>query len=152
MIELEIQRMVDDPGVPSDEQFRHWVNSALATEGDVMVNLRVVDEAESWALNRQWRGKDSSTNVLGFPADAPPVDGCRVLGDVVLCAPVIAREAIEQDKTLSNHWAHMVIHGLLHLTGFDHIDGKQAEIMEAREREILADLDIPDPYETQDDS
>ncbi len=146
MIELEIQRMMDDPGVPADEQIEHWVNLALASEGDAMVNLRIVDEAEGWALNRQWRGRDTSTNVLGFPADSPSVDGSRVLGDVVLCAPVIAREAIEQDKKLADHWAHMVIHGLLHLTGYDHIDAQQAERMEARERELLASLEIPDPY------
>lgn len=151
-IELEIQRMVDDPGTPANDQIERWVTLALKGEGKVMVNLRIVDEAEGWALNKQWRGRDSATNVLSFPADVPAGDDIRVLGDVVICAPVVVRESVEQGKPLMHHWAHLIVHGLLHLLGYDHIDGKHAEVMEARELEILADLGIPDPYETPNES
>lgn len=146
-IDLDIQRVVDHPGVPADEDLRRWAEAALAGQGAVMVNVRIVDEAEGWALNKQWRQRDSATNVLSFPADAPPVDGVRVLGDVVLCAPVVQREAVEQGKQVAHHWAHLLIHGLLHLLGYDHIDGAKAEVMEAREVELLADLGISDPYQ-----
>ena len=151
-IELEIQRLVEDPNIPADDQIEGWVRAALSDEGDVMVNLRIVDEAEGWALNKQWRGRDSATNVLSFPADVPSGDGVRVLGDVVICAPVVVREAVEHGKPLMHHWAHLLVHGLLHLLGYDHIDGKHAEVMEAREVEILASLGIPDPYEAQNES
>ena len=147
MIELEIQRELDDPMVPADLRIQAWVQHALAEQGAVMVNIRIVDQAEGWALNRQWRGKDSATNVLSFPAEHPELAGMRVLGDVVLCAPVIAREAAEQGKSLEAHWAHLVIHGLLHLIGFDHIDAVQADAMEAREVELLAALGFANPYE-----
>ena len=148
MIDIDVQRMVDDPCVPDDQNFVQWTNAVLASEDSAVVNLRIVDEAEGWALNRGWRGKDSATNVLSFPADMPLVDGLRVLGDVVLCAPVIEQEASEQGKSLKAHWAHLVIHGLLHLLGFDHINGEQARLMETREVEILADLGFSNPYET----
>lgn len=146
-IDLDIQRVVDHPGVPNDDELRCWVQTALSDQGAVMVNVRIVDEAEGWALNKQWRQRDSATNVLSFPADAPPVGGLRVLGDVVLCAPVVQREAVEQGKEVAHHWAHLLIHGLLHLLGFDHIDAARAEEMEAREVELLAGLGIPDPYQ-----
>jgi probable rRNA maturation factor len=152
MIDLEIQRLVDDPGVPSDEQIAAWVNGVLADQGPIMVNLRIVDLAEGWALNKQWRGRDCATNVLSFPASAPQVEGQRVLGDVVLCAPVITREAAEQGKAVSDHWAHLVIHGLLHLLGFDHTQSEQAQVMEAREVELLSALGMPNPYETEYES
>jgi len=148
MIELEVQRLVDDPQIPDDACFRGWVESVLGEQGPCAVNLRVVDLAEGWALNREWREKDSATNVLSFPADMPEVDGARILGDVVLCAPVIEQEASEQGKSLDAHWAHLVIHGLLHLLGFDHITGKQATAMETREIEFLGRLGFSNPYET----
>ena len=148
MIEIEVQRMVNDPCVPEDRFFADWAKAVLADEDSALVNLRIVDEAEGWALNREWRGKDSATNVLSFPADMPRINGMRVLGDVVLCAPVIEQESSEQGKTLEAHWAHLVIHGLLHLLGFDHINGEQARLMEAREIAILASLGFPNPYET----
>ena len=151
-MELEIQREIDDPSVPDDLRIEAWVRQALAGETAAILNIRVVDQAEGWALNRQWRGKDHATNVLSFPADVPSLDGLRVLGDVVLCAPVIVRESVEQGKSPEAHWAHLVIHGVLHLLGFDHTDGPGAERMEAREAELLASLGFPNPYEGSDES
>jgi len=147
MIELEVQRVIDDAGVPDDGQFRHWGERVVGSESSDMVNVRIVDEAEGWALNKQWRGKDSATNVLSFPASVPEIDGRRVLGDIVMCAPVIEREAVEQGKHLEAHWAHLLTHGLLHLLGFDHTDAEQAKRMEGREIELLTDLGYPNPYE-----
>ncbi len=152
MIDLDIQRQLDAPDLPGDASFRSWAQHALSGSGPAMVNLRIVDEAEGWALNREWRGKDSATNVLSFPADHPDVDGVRVLGDVVLCAPVIAREAVEQGKLIEAHWAHLTIHGLLHLLGFDHINAQEAQTMEAREIELMAGLGFSNPYDAQDGS
>lgn len=151
-MELEIQRELVDSALPSDDQIRDWVSQTLGEETSVVLNIRIVDLAEGWALNRQWRGKDAATNVLSFPADAPPIDGLRILGDVVLCAPVIAQEAAEQGKSPDAHWAHLVVHGVLHLLGFDHTQGARAERMEGREIEILAALGFPNPYESNHDS
>lgn len=150
-MELEIQREINDPGVPADARIETWVQQALGDDTAVMLNIRIVDLAEGWALNRDWRGKDYATNVLSFPADVPALDGVRVLGDVVLCAPVIAREAVEQGKSPEVHWAHLVIHGVLHLLGFDHTDGPKAARMETRETELLAGLGFPNPYEVIDE-
>jgi len=148
MIEFEVQRMVDGVGIPTDENIRRWAEQVLSGEASEVVNVRIVDQAEGWALNKQWRGKDSATNVLSFPASVPDIDGVRVLGDVVLCAPVIEREALEQGKSLEAHWAHLVTHGLLHLLGFDHTEAEQARVMESREIEILSKLGYANPYES----
>ena len=145
-LELNIQRLVADETLPDDAAFRGWLEVALADAGPVSINLRIVDEAEGWALNRQWRGKDSATNVLSFPADMPLIEGRRVLGDVVLCAPVVAREALHQGKDPLHHWAHLCVHGGLHLLGFDHTEADEAERMEAIEVERLAQLNVPNPY------
>ena len=151
MMELEIQREIDDPAVPDDARIESWVRQALGDDTAVMLNLRIVDLAEGWALNRDWRGKDYPTNVLSFPAAVPPLEGLRVLGDVVLCAPVIVREAIEQGKSPEAHWAHLVIHGVLHLLGFDNTHGPESERMEAREVALLSGLGFPNPYEVTDE-
>jgi probable rRNA maturation factor len=140
-------------GLPAAVSFRKWVAAALAgriREADLAI--RVVDEAEGRALNRHYRGRDYATNVLSFPAELddsiklPKGVRMPLLGDLVLCAPVIAREAAEQDKRLSAHYAHLTVHGALHLLGWDHADDVEAEAMEALEREILAGLGIADPY------
>ena len=138
-------------GLPASVSFRKWVAAALAgriREADLAI--RLVDAKEGRALNRHYRGKDYATNVLSFPADLPEglPEGVRLplLGDLVLCAPVVAREAREQGKPLTAHYAHLTVHGTLHLLGWDHGDDVEAEAMEQLEREILAGLGIDDPY------
>jgi len=138
-------------GVPAAASFRRWVAAALAGRGrDAELAIRIVDEDEGRGLNLQYRGKDQPTNVLSFPAELPeglPKGvGWPLLGDLVICAPVVAREAREQGKPLAAHYAHMTVHGTLHLLGWDHEDHHDAERMEQREREILATLGVPDPY------
>lgn len=147
---VDIQRQVELDGIPDDEQLQTYAAAALADLESVGICLRIVDEAEGRALNLQWRGKDYATNVLSFPGSAPPGlppdEASALSGDIVLCAPVIAREADVQSRPLAHHWAHLVIHGLLHLQGFDHIEEASAAEMEDRERRLLVDLGIPDPY------
>ncbi|WP_413623883.1 rRNA maturation RNase YbeY [Luteibacter sp. Lutesp34] len=136
-------------GVPASATFHRWVEAALkgarrrkATE----VAIRIVDADEGQALNRQYRGRDYATNVLSFPADFPPGVELPLIGDLVICAPVVAREAAEQGKKPADHWAHMTVHGTLHLLGYDHVEDGEAEAMEALETRILAGLGIADPY------
>ena len=140
-------------GLPAAVSFRKWVAAALAgriREADLAV--RIVGSKEGRALNRHYRGKDNATNVLSFPADVaagvklPKGVKLPLLGDLVLCAPVIAREAKEQKKPLAAHYAHLTVHGALHLLGWDHQDAREADCMEQLEREILAGLGIDDPY------
>lgn len=133
--------------VPVFDQFQRWATAALDGRRDrAEVCVRVVDEAEGAALNARYRGKAYPTNVLSFPAELPPELGVPLLGDLVLCAPVVLREAREQGKPAQAHWAHLTVHGMLHLLGFDHIDPDEAEAMEALERSILARCGYPDPY------
>jgi len=134
-------------GLPAAASFRKWVAAAL--ENRILradVCLRLVDEREGRSLNRHYRGKNYATNVLSFPAEIPENVKLPLLGDIVLCAPVIAREAREQHKTINAHYAHLTVHGILHLLGFDHDDEREAEIMETIERGVLAVLGLPDPY------
>ncbi len=138
-------------GLPAAASFRKWVAAALAgriREADLAI--RLVDADEGQALNRHYRGKDYATTVLCFPAEVPEGLPKNVkfplLGDLVICAPVVAREAAEQGKALKDHYAHLTVHGVLHLLGWDHEDDKEAEAMEQLEREILAELGLPDPY------
>ncbi|HUR40708.1 MAG TPA: rRNA maturation RNase YbeY [Verrucomicrobiae bacterium] len=129
--------------MPSPGRLRAWALAALAHEQGELT-IRIVGSGESRALNHQFRGRDKPTNVLSFPYGEGPASG--VLGDIVVCAPVVNREAKEQGKLPAAHWAHMVIHGVLHLRGFDHIRKIEAKVMEQRERAILARLSFPDPY------
>lgn len=152
-IELSLGYALPRTGLPTRPQFRQWVLAALSGAGrrfDSEVAIQLVDAAEGQAMNRQYRGKDYATNVLSFPADLPeglPEDfDFPQLGDLVICAPVVAREAAEQGKALGDHYAHLTIHGVLHLLGFDHVEEAEAEEMEALERQILASLGIADPY------
>ncbi|MEW8470380.1 MAG: rRNA maturation RNase YbeY [Candidatus Thiodiazotropha sp.] len=147
-LELEVQRVAESSAeIPGDEDFRRWVEAALPrTSEPVELVIRLVDEAESRRLNRDYRDRDGSTNVLSFPFEAPPEAPLPLLGDLVICVQVVAREAAEQGKEPHAHWAHMVIHGVLHLLGYDHQDDAETQQMERLEREILRALDFPDPY------
>lgn len=152
-IVLDVQRATSLSSLPTDEALTCWATAAVGThQASAEISLRIVDEAESQALNSQYRGKDKPTNVLSFPADIPPELGLPLLGDLVICAQVVAREAEQQHKALSAHWAHMVVHGTLHLLGYDHIEDDEAEIMENLETRILAQLGIADPYAPIDES
>ena len=150
-LDVAVGYAVPRAGIPAAVSFRKWVAAALAgriREADLAV--RIVGSKEGRALNHHYRGKDYATNVLSFPAELPEglPKGVKLplLGDRVLCAPVVAREAKEQGKPLSAHYAHLTVHGTLHLLGWDHEDAREAECMEQLEREILAGLGLPDPY------
>lgn len=138
--------------VPSDENFTLWVAAALdEAHKERLVSIRLVDEDESQELNHQYRGKDKATNVLSFPSELPDFVDDPLLGDLAICASVVIREAREQGKAIAAHWAHMTIHGTLHLQGYDHINDADAEEMESLEIAILAELGYPNPYELSAD-
>jgi probable rRNA maturation factor len=149
---VDVQLATEAADVPSPGQIRQWAVAALDDRSAAELTVRVVDENEGQALNRRYRDQDRSTNVLSFPCDLPvglPADQLGdLLGDVVICAPVVGREAREQGKALDAHWAHLVVHGVLHLLGYDHGEPDQAARMETREKLILAGLGFPDPYTT----
>lgn len=145
-LELDIQRATDITPQPDDARLLHWASLALREQPGSELTIRLVDADESQALNHAYRGKEAPTNVLSFPAELPPELDIPLLGDLVICVPVVAREAADQGKAVEHHWAHMVIHGCLHLLGYDHIDDHDADIMENLERQLLAELGIPDPY------
>ncbi len=146
-IELELQVASNVKTLPHPAQFREWVSIALWNRVDTgEMTIRIVDEAESATLNEQYRGIKGPTNVLSFPYDPIPGISDNLLGDIVICAPIIEIEAQEQHKTLLAHWAHMVVHGCLHLLGFNHELPEEAEEMEALETELLVKLGFPPPY------
>ncbi|MBK4714653.1 MULTISPECIES: rRNA maturation RNase YbeY [Tenebrionibacter/Tenebrionicola group] len=137
----------NNSGLPQEAQFQRWLDAAVIPFQEVAeVTVRLVDEAESHSLNLTYRGKDKPTNVLSFPFDAPPGIDLPLLGDLVICRQVVEREAQEQEKPLEAHWAHMVVHGSLHLLGYDHIEDREAEEMEKLETEIMLALGYADPY------
>ncbi|MBV7315887.1 rRNA maturation RNase YbeY [Shewanella sp. NIFS-20-20] len=147
---LDLQIAVENEQLPSEQDFELWVRTALGnTMAEAELTVRIVEEAESQSLNRDYRGKDKSTNVLSFPFEAPPGIELPLLGDLVICAKVVENEALEQNKALQAHWAHMVIHGCLHLLGYDHINDDEAEEMESLETELIQSLGYPDPYKEQ---
>ncbi len=145
-VTVDVQRIMS--GGPSDEMIQQWVEQALVAEDktDVELTVRIVDESESAALNEEYRHKSNSTNVLSFPFECPEEVELNLLGDLVICAPVVEREAKQQDKNSQAHWAHMLVHGVLHLLGYDHIEESDAQNMEAREIKILENLGFPNPY------
>lgn len=136
---------------PEAALFGQWVDAAIAhLDEQCELSIRVVDTEESAELNSSYRGKSGPTNVLSFPFESPVPMEPRLLGDLIICVPVVEREALEQNKKLNDHWAHLVIHGCLHLLGYDHIDDDEAEEMESLEITILKTLNIDNPYqETQ---
>ncbi|MER2490996.1 rRNA maturation RNase YbeY [Catenovulum sediminis] len=140
--------------VPSNADFLLWAQAALLERGDALTELsiRLVESDESQVLNNQYRGKNKPTNVLSFPFEAPPgiTQTFPLIGDLVICADVVREEAKAQSKSETSHWAHMVVHGCLHLLGYDHITDDEAQIMENMERRILSQLGFDDPYKVED--
>lgn len=134
-------------GLPAESDFQRWLDGTInGFQDEAEVTVRLVDEGESNELNLTYRGKDKPTNVLSFPFEAPPGIELPLLGDLVICRQVVEREAAEQGKPLEAHWAHMVVHGSLHLLGYDHIEDDEAEEMEQLERDIMNELGYADPY------
>jgi len=148
---LDLQLASTASNLPSEAQIQQWLTAAVSPFQPVAeVTVRIVDETESQQLNFDYREKDKPTNVLSFPFQCPPGIELPLLGDLVICAGVVAKEALEQNKSLDAHWAHMVVHGCLHLLGFDHINDDDALEMEAEEIQILAELGFADPYLIED--
>ena len=150
IIDLQIASE-NSEGLPTLEQFTHWVETALAFEAqtedfpETEMTIRIVDEEESQTLNREYRGKDYPTNVLSFPFEVPEGIELPLLGDLVICRQVMEREAKEQQISLASHWAHLAVHGTLHLLGYDHIEEAEAEEMEGLETKIMQKLGFEDP-------
>ncbi len=146
-VTLDVQYEVE--AGPDEDDIRRWIEAVLAAEAEtaeVELTVRIVDEAEMAELNARYRHKTGPTNILSFPFEAPPGVELNLLGDLVIAAPVVQREAREQGKTETAHWAHMVVHGTLHLLGYDHLKPAEAEDMEAREINILHELGFSNPY------
>ncbi|WP_067519440.1 rRNA maturation RNase YbeY [Endozoicomonas ascidiicola] len=139
--------------LPDQNHLEKWAAAAVtgcpksSQREEAEISLLIVDAEEGAELNRQWRGKEGPTNVLSFPSDLPPELELPLLGDLIVCAPVVEKEAMEQKKSLDAHWAHMMVHGTLHLLGYDHIVDQEAEAMESLETDILRQLGYPDPYQ-----
>ena len=157
MAHVDVQLGCDEPDVPDAEHIREWVGQALAAAGtetgpNAEVSVRIVGSDEMKSLNHEFRHKDRVTNVLSFPSGDPaglPTDAGRALGDIVICASVVRDEAAAQNKDLADHWAHMLVHGTLHLLGYDHISDVEAAAMEGLEVRILTSLGVDDPYRVQ---
>ena len=146
IIDLQIA-CEQETGLPTAEQIEQWATAAVQPQSDeVEMTVRIVDEAESHALNLNYRGKDRPTNVLSFPFECPDEVELPLLGDLVICRQVVEREAQEQEKSVMAHWAHMVVHGSLHLLGYDHIEDDEAEEMESLETQIMTGMGFADPY------
>jgi len=149
-LEVDVQIASEDDDLPDPEALRIWANAAArALSDDAELTIRIVDEREGAHLNTTFRNKAGATNVLSFPFESPPEVALRLLGDVVICAPVVKREAKAQSKGLQSHWAHMVVHGVLHLLGYDHADSGDAQQMETMETRVLASLGFDNPYESR---
>lgn len=151
VVDLQLALDPDDPHIkelPTAADFQHWAENVLAGRREAAeLTLRIVGDQESAQLNERYRHKPGATNVLSFPFESPAGISLPLLGDLVICAPRVASEAQAQHKSLTGHWAHLVIHGLLHLLGYDHSDPQQAQAMEALEIAELARLGYPNPYE-----
>ena len=146
-LQLDLVLACAGDGVPARKHWVRWGRAALADAGGtVALGVRIVGESEGAWLNERFRGRAGPTNVLSFPYDEPPRGKSRFLGDIVLCAPVVRNEAAAAGRPEDAHWAHLLIHGILHLEGFDHDTDQDARLMETRETRILAGLGFPDPY------
>ncbi len=151
-LQVDIQKATAEP-VPAEDDIKRWIGAALVDHNDdAEITVRLVDLDEMATLNQAYRGKPGATNVLSFPADLPPDLTLPLLGDIVICAPLVQREATEQNKTPDAHWAHLTVHGTLHLLGYDHMEEDEATTMEAIETTVLATLDYPCPYASLEQS
>jgi probable rRNA maturation factor len=149
-LSLDLQIASGEAALPDEQAFTGWAEAVLKGRRErTEITIRLVDEAEGRALNRDFRGSDKATNVLSFPYQAPEVVASDLLGDLVICAPVVAAEARAQGKAPMAHWAHMVVHGLLHLLGYDHQGEAEAGEMEGIESALMSQLGFPDPYQEQ---
>jgi probable rRNA maturation factor len=147
---IEIQNVSGFDVLPKDELMINWAEQALDDQyKEAEITLRVVDIEEGQALNKEWRKKDSATNVLSFPVGKVIEQAPNLLGDIVICAPIVEQEAKEQGKDIEAHWAHLIIHGILHLQGYDHLSDEEANIMEIKEIQILKNSGYANPYETE---
>jgi len=145
---LEIQNESESLFIPKKKQFKHWLDAVLKNDNqDSEIVIRIVDEVEMIQFNEQYRNKKGSTNILSFPFEIPDGVKSELLGDLLVCAPVVEREAGQQNKKLEQHWAHLIIHGILHLLGYNHIVDVEAEEMEALEINILSTIGINNPYQ-----
>ena len=147
-IELDLQIAVEnEQGLPTEQDIQLWLDKTIPQfQENAELTVRIVDTEESHQLNHDYRGKDKPTNVLSFPFEAPPEMELDLLGDLIICRQVVEKEAEEQNKPLLAHWAHMVVHGSLHLLGYDHIEDDEAEEMESLETEIMQTMGFEDPY------
>lgn len=149
-VDLQVALEVGDLYVPDEKKIASWAASALDRadyeKPDALLSVRIVDRTEIQDLNKKYRNIDKTTNVLSFPYDALPDVDLNFIGDIVACAGVINEEAVQQSKPAENHWAHMVVHSVLHLVGYDHMNVEQADEMESLEIDILSNLRIPNPY------
>lgn len=146
IIELSISDDVNEEHLPKEENFQRWAEASYAGDDEMVASLQVVSSDEMQNLNKDYRGKDKPTNVLSFPMELPEEVGINILGDLALCDEVIEAEARQQAKTSEAHWAHMIVHGMLHLQGYDHIEDDEAEAMEAKEIKIMKSLGFENPY------
>jgi probable rRNA maturation factor len=153
---IDLQLACEDENLPGESDIQNWIDTTLIQFNSVAkqplvneqeITVRIVDSAESQQLNHSYRGMDKPTNVLSFPFESPPEVKLDLLGDLVICAEVVEQEAQQQNKNLMHHWAHMIVHGTLHLLGYDHVEDSDAQQMEALEITILAKLAIDDPYQ-----
>ncbi|CDU07187.1 putative metallopeptidase [Vibrio coralliirubri] len=147
-IELDLQLAVEnEQGLPTEQDIQLWLDKTIPQfQENAELTVRIVDTQESHQLNHEYRGKDKPTNVLSFPFETPPGIELDLLGDLIICRQVVEKEAEEQSKPLLAHWAHMVVHGSLHLLGYDHIEDDEAEEMESLETEIMQSMGFEDPY------
>lgn len=144
---LDLQRAIEVEGLPSAAQMQTWIAASLLDDTPQLeITVRVVGQEESASLNQDYRQKAGPTNVLSFAMQSPDFAAWPSLGDLVICAPLVAQEAQQQNKSLSAHWAHLLVHGLLHLQGLDHLEAEEAERMEAQEIRILDELGFGNPY------
>ena len=147
-VEISVSESLEsgEEDIPDEAKLQQWAEQACLTDDPLVTSVRIVSNDEMRELNNTWRGRNKPTNVLSFPMQSPDDIDLKILGDLVLCAPVINAEARQQHKTLQSHWAHMLVHGMLHLQGYDHVDDQQADEMEALEIRILEQLGFENPY------